>query len=165
MKTVILLLTLVSLSFGNFLQELHTDNVEGKFKQTKYIKNFENNITTSGKFSIHNGVFEQNTTKPIMLAIKVDKSGVYEYNDGKYKLISSYFDKELFLDILDVNLQNLKDKFDYIINGDISSWNVELKPKGVLSKIFHSINISGDSRVRQLILNEINGDVTRYDFE
>ena len=154
MKKAALLLLFVSLAFAfdisELLSHIKTDDIRGEFRQIKQISGFKNKLISSGNFSLSGGVFEQNTTKPVNLSIKVDENGV--------------FDKELFLNILNLNLDALKSDFELSLSGDDQSWSIDLKPRNFISKIFENITISGDEFIRSMVLNETSKDVTRYEF-
>ncbi|AII15487.1 hypothetical protein CIG1485E_1678 [Campylobacter iguaniorum] len=144
---------------------IKTDQVEGNFTQTKTIQGFKNSIISSGTFSIINGTFEQNTTKPTKFSIRVSKEGIFEFDGENYRKIELIFDEELFLNMLNVNLTALKSDFDFIISGDEPSWQIELNPKNIIAKIFKQITISGDKFVKTIKLDEAGGDVTIYSFK
>ncbi|CUU73813.1 LolA family protein [Campylobacter hyointestinalis] len=168
MKKAALLLLFVSLAFAfdisELLSHIKTDDIRGKFRQIKQISGFKNKLISSGNFSLSGGVFEQNTTKPVNLSIKVDENGVFEFDGKNYNKISPLFDKELFLNILNLNLDALKSDFELSLSGDDQSWSIDLKPRNFISKIFENITISGDEFIRSMVLNETSKDVTRYEF-
>ncbi|VYT04299.1 hypothetical protein [Campylobacter ureolyticus] len=137
--------------------------VSGDFNQTKILKSFKNPLISKGVFKIYDNIFEQNTTTPFKASIKVDKSGVFEYKNGKFVKINSNFNEELFLAIFTLDFEKLKRNFNYEISFD-DGWNVALKPVGIISKVFSKIEISGKQYVEKIVLNETNGDKTIYNF-
>ncbi|GKH60028.1 hypothetical protein CE91St25_03640 [Campylobacter ureolyticus] len=137
--------------------------VSGDFNQTKILKSFKNPLISKGVFKIYDNTFEQNTTTPFKASIKVDKSGVFEYRNGKFVKINSNFNEELFLAIFTLDFKKLQKNFNYEISFD-DGWNVALKPVGIISKVFSKIEIYGKQYVEKIVLNEINGDKTIYNF-
>ena len=71
----------------------------------------------------------------------------------------------LFLDLLGGNTQGLEKQFDLQLSGSQQKWTLRLNPKTALMKqIFNHIEISGDSVVRRIEMNEKQGDRTVMQF-
>ncbi|MSN96715.1 outer membrane lipoprotein carrier protein LolA [Campylobacter sp. FMV-PI01] len=142
---------------------LNFSEIHGEFNQTKILKSFKNPIVAYGKFAIYDETFEQNLTKPFQVSVRVDKNGVFELRNGKFEKINSNFNGDIFLNIFTMNFENLKTNFDYKISFK-DDWEILLLPKGILSKIFSQIRINGKKYVEKIVLEEINGDKTIYEF-
>ncbi|MCZ6104793.1 LolA family protein [Campylobacter ureolyticus] len=165
--TLFILVFASNFAYGNDEERLKSlikfTQVSGDFNQTKILKSFKNPLISRGVFKIYDNTFEQNTTTPFKTSIKVDKSGVFEYKNGKFVKINSNFNEELFLAIFTLDFKKLQKNFNYEISFD-DGWNVSLKPVGIISKVFTKIEISGKEYVSKIRLCETNGDETLYSF-
>lgn len=167
MKKIIIFLLVLNFSVAfdlNSLKHMIKTEVSGDFNQSKILKNFANPLLTNGKFELKNGIFVQETLNPINLKIKVSKDGIFEFNGKEFIKTNALFDKNLFLSILNIDINALKKDFEASLSGDEKAWILELTPKGILAKIFEKITIFGDSFIKALILIEKNGDTTKYEF-
>lgn len=147
------------------------DNISGAFKQAKTISGFSSEIKSSGRFSIANNEILWHTTKPIISSVKITSDGIFmlQNSDSKnaqevWVKTSQHYDKSLFLSIMRLDFDALKNNFDFQINCDKNAWNLTLIPKGLIKNIFKSIHINGGEFVKSVVLIESNGDKTENHF-
>lgn len=161
---------LVSYSYAITVEDIERslvkDNISGSFIQTKKLANFPNPIKSSGRFEIKEKILLWNTLKPIKNSLKLSSEGIFTLSkDNKWVLVPSQFDKSLILDILEMNIENIKKTFKISANGSSSSWVIGLEPKSlIIKKVFNNISIEGDKYVSKVTMNESSGDVTVMEF-
>ena len=147
-------------------------NVQGAFTQQRYLKSLSKPMTTNGQFVLipKRGLL-WHMQKPFENRLRVRADGIMQWN-GK-SLVAASPSKmngqseqiRLFLDLLGGNTQGLEKQFDLQLSGSQQKWTLRLNPKTALMKqIFNHIEISGDSVVRRIELNEKQGDRTVMQF-
>ncbi|WP_066080144.1 LolA family protein [Bergeriella denitrificans] len=142
-------------------------NVQGQFTQERHLKSLQKPMTASGRFVLipKRGLLWQ-MQKPFETTLRVRSDGIMQWNGKSWtpnhaKASGQSRQISLFLDLLGGNTQGLEKQFDTVLNGNAGKWTLRLTPKTVLMKqIFTRIDISGDSVVRRIELNEKQGDKT-----
>ncbi|CAD7286928.1 hypothetical protein LMG7974_00154 [Campylobacter majalis] len=168
MRYNVLLLLFMIFGYCFDINELATSlkhDVVGDFNQTKNIVGFNRAIKSSGEFSLRNDEFVLNTLKPVKHSVKVSKDGIFNLKNNEWVKNERVGDMKLLLSLINLDINELSKEFELLLSGDERSWEVDLKPKGiVISKIFKNIQIYGSKYVQVIKLNEINGDETINEF-
>ena len=146
------------------LSNIKRDNIKGDFVQSKRLRGFKNALVSYGSFSIINNELFWDTTKPTISHIKITSEGIFTLQNNEWVQTSQNYDRGLFLSIIRLDFEKLKDSFDFEISGDIYAWQLVLLPKGLLKNIFRKIEISGGKFVNRVLLVESNGDFTENTF-
>lgn len=146
------------------LSSIKRDNIKGDFVQSKRLRGFKNALVSYGSFSIINNELFWDTTKPVISHIKITSDGIFSLQNGEWVQTSQNYDRGLFLSIIKLDFEKLKDSFDFETSGDIYAWQLVLLPKGLLKNIFRKIEISGGKFVNRVVLVESNGDFTENIF-
>lgn len=143
-------------------------NVQGAFTQQRHLKSLSKPMTTQGRFVLvpNKGLLWQ-MQKPFETTLRVRADGIMQYNGGTWnnpnqsRLSGQSRQIKLFLDLLGGNTRGLENQFDLALSGTEKQWTLRLTPKtAVTRQIFNRIDISGDSVVRQIELDEKQGDRT-----
>ena len=147
-------------------------NVQGAFTQQRYLKSLTKPMTTNGQFVLipKRGLL-WHMQKPFENRLRVRADGIMQWNGKSWvaanqsKMNGQSQQIRLFLDLLGGNTQGLEKQFDLQLSGSQQKWTLRLNPKTALMKqIFNHIEISGDSVVRRIELNEKQGDRTVMQF-
>ena len=147
-------------------------NVQGAFTQQRYLKSLAKPMTTNGQFVLipKRGLL-WHMQKPFDNRLRVRADGIMQWNGKSWvaanqsKMNGQSQQIRLFLDLLGGNTQGLEKQFDLQLSGSQQKWTLRLNPKTALMKqIFNHIEISGDSVVRRIELNEKQGDRTVMQF-
>lgn len=153
------------------LSDIKKDNIKGDFVQTKKITGFSKEIKSSGSFSIANNELLWHTKKPVVSSVKLTSEGIFTLQNpqnlqdsASWIKTSQSYDKSLFLNIMKLDFEALKNNFDFQITGNKNAWNLTLTPKGIIKHIFQNIKISGGEFVKNIVLIEANGDITENKF-
>lgn len=150
------------------------DNVQGRFVQQRYLKSLAKPMTTRGSFVLKPGkgllwLME----KPFSNRLRVRGDGVMQWTGknwaaGRQGAAQAVQNRQiaLFLDLLGGNTKGLEQHFELVLSGSAQQWQLRLQPKTVLMKqVFNHIDISGDTVVRRVELDEKQGDRTVMRFE
>lgn len=162
----ILLFFLFSFCFCFEIDDINfkTEQISGDFNQSKILVDF-GEIKSSGIFQISKDEIFWTTKKPILAEIKINKEGIFEKQNGIWIKNSYDFDKKLFLNILNLNYDELKKDFDINLQKNGKKWKIKLNPKGkILQKIFENIEICGENFIENFNLTEKDGDKTLINF-
>lgn len=155
-----------SITLNDLNNILIKNNIYGEFIQSKTIEGFTKPIVTSGNFIIKDKVLYWDTLKPRNNSIKIDETGMYSKKDNTWIKIKSEYDKSLFLDIVNLNLNKINNIFNINITGNNNNWELNLTPKkNIVGKIFKEIKINGNKYVNKIHIIESNGDLTSMDFK
>lgn len=146
-------------------------NVQGTFVQQRYLKSLSKPMTTGGRFVLQpqKGLLWQ-MQKPFAVTLRVTPSGMAQWNGKSWAATGGNAAAQakqvrLFLDLLGGNTDGLKKQFDMRLDGTPKQWQLRLNPKTALMKqVFDGIEIRGDRVVRQVELNEKQGDRTVMKF-
>ena len=149
-----------------------TANVQGAFTQQRYLKSLTKPMTTGGRFTLvpKKGLLWQ-MQKPFETTLRVRADGIMQWNGTTWTnpnagKIGPSRQIKLFLDLLGGDTQGLEKQFELSLDGTEKQWTLHLTPKtAVTRQIFNRIDISGDSVVRKIELDEKQGDRTVMRFE
>lgn len=167
MKIIIALCVILSHIWAFSVEDLSNikrDNIRGEFVQSKKIRNFKNALVSYGNFSIINNELFWDITKPVISNVKITSEGIFMLQNGVWVQTSQNYDRGMFLSIIKLDFEALRDNFEFDIKGDMYAWNLMLLPKGLLKNIFRKIEISGGKFVNRVLLVEANGDLTENIF-
>lgn len=146
-------------------------NVQGAFTQQRYLKSLTKPMTTGGRFTLvpKKGLLWQ-MQKPFETTLRVRADGIMQWNGTTWTnpnagKIGPSRQIKLFLDLLGGDTQGLEKQFELSLDGTEKQWTLHLTPKtAVTRQIFNRIDISGDSVVRKIELDEKQGDKTVMQF-
>ena len=146
-------------------------NVQGAFTQQRYLKSLTKPMTTSGAFTLvpKKGLLWQ-MQKPFATTLRVRADGIMQWTGSAWtnpnaNKLGQNRQIQLFLDLLGGNTQGLEKQFNLSLSGTAQQWTLQLTPKTTITRqIFTRIDISGDSVVRKIELNEKQGDRTVMQF-
>lgn len=150
------------------------DQLQGEFKQEKYLAEFDTTLVSSGIFNYQRNEFIRwQTLMPIENELLMKPNSISSSQGGD-DLISLKADKdpatkiltEIFFAVLTADWYALSDYF--FANGDYQNnrdWQVKLTPREqTLKQAINHVELSGDNLMRKVVLHEKNGDITRIDF-
>lgn len=146
-------------------------NVQGAFTQQRHLKSLSKPMTTNGQFVLipKRGLLWQ-MQKPFETTLRVRADGIMQWNGNAWTAANQSKAGQnqqirLFLDLLGGDTQGLEKQFDLQLSGNRQKWTLRLNPKTtVMKQIFSHIEITGDSAVRQIEMNEKQGDRTVMQF-
>ncbi len=126
------------------------ENIKCKFKQEKYLKNIEKPIVSSGDFEFiaNKGVFFH-TTYPIDLTA--------DYTNKNYKQINNVIKA-----VQTKKYSAIEKDFSFFYEKNSDNWILGMKPneKSNAAKALESITITGSNYIKQITINQINGNKT-----
>lgn len=168
MKKLLLFLVFTNL-FANNLDELKnkikTNNISSDFIQHKKLKDFDLDIISKGNIKIKNEELFYTLKEPFYQEILINKNGVFNKENGVWQTTQSQIDKEIFLDLLKLNFDKLKNKFSYEIVKDGELITITLIPNNlIISKIFTKIVIVVEDKIKSILVLEKNGDTTLNEY-
>lgn len=136
---------------------------QGEFQQEKNFKFLSKPLLSTGTFTYHKsqGVIWK-TLSPLSSTLLVNDTQLSS-EQGERVLPPAF--GRVFKALLGGELKRLDEAF--IVTGkDLASgWQVQLTPKDdLLKKIISAIMLTGDSELRLLELQEVNGNATRIQF-
>lgn len=135
---------------------------QGEFQQQKQLKILRKPLVSSGTFTYHQhkGVIWQ-TLSPVSSILLVNDTHLITAQGEQ--LIPATF-ASVFQAMLGGDLTQLRE--DFIITAkEGSTWQLQLQPKeAMLQKIIQSIELSGDSEVRSVVIKETNGNSSQIAF-
>lgn len=146
------------------------NNLQGDFTQQRFLKAMSKPITSTGQFVLvkNQGLLWQ-MQKPFASQLRVKKEGISQWNGSQWVNNQKLGQSEqinLFLGLLSGDISALSSQFDLALLGDTKNWTLTLTPNSLLMKqIFTYIVIGGDEVVKQIELNETQGDRTLIRFE
>lgn len=146
------------------------NSVQGNFTQQRFLKSLTKPIESKGQFTLvsQKGLLWQMQT-PFTNHLRVTQDGIMQWNGsewvGNHKLGQAE-QIRLFLGLLSGDISSLKSQFDLTLSGKRENWTLTLVPNSLLMKqIFNQIQIRGDENVKQIELDEKQGDKTKILFE
>lgn len=143
---------------------------QGEFTQQRFLKSLDKPITTSGQFVLltKKGLLWQ-MKKPFVNHLRVKPNGIMQWNGQGWVANENVGQSQqigLFLGLLSGDISAVESQFSMNLTGSKESWELQLTPNSVLMKqIFNSIQIRGDETVKEIELNEKQGDKTLIRFE
>lgn len=146
-------------------------NVQGGFKQERFIKSLNTPMQTQGTFVLqkNKGLLWQ-VSKPFELRLRVRADGIAQWDAKTRRWRGSSQSGQgaqvkLFMAVLGGDTTELQKQFTLQAEGSRDKWKLQLLPKTALMKqIFKQIHIEGDSLVRRVELQETQGERTVMHF-
>ena len=142
-----------------------SQNVQGGFTQQRFLKSLSKPIVSRGKFVLlaNKGLLWQ-MQQPFAVDLRVKKDGIMQWNGSQWVANNKLGQSEqinLFLGFLSGDISALSAQFDLQLSGSPQQWRLTLTPSSLLMKqIFNHIIIKGDVLVREIELDEKQGDRT-----
>jgi len=169
LKALLLFLLSYNLSYAaNVLVDItarliKTPITQGEFQQEKRLKILRKPLISTGSFtySQNNGVIWKTLT-PIPSLLLVNEAHLLT-GQGEQAVPPAF--GKVFKAMLGRDLKQLSDGF--VITGEDKkiAWILQLTPKDeLLKKIISFIELSGDTELRVLNMQEVNGNITRISF-
>jgi hypothetical protein len=168
-KTLILFLLSCNLSYAaDVLAEItaqlvKTPITQGEFQQEKRLKILRKPLISKGSFTYHQskGVIWKTLT-PIPSLLLVNDAHLLT-GQGEQAVPPAF--GKVFKAMLGGDLNQLSEGFLIVGEYKKTSWRLQLTPKDdLLKKIISSILLSGDTELRSLELQEVNGNLTHIIF-
>ena len=167
LRMLLLCLLVANVHAGSLLEQINsrlikTPITHGEFQQEKQLKVLRKPLISTGRFTYqqHKGVIWQTLT-PVTSLLLVNESKVLS-NQGEQALPASF--GRVFQAMLGGNLTQLNSDFLITVK-DGTLWHAQLQPKdALLQKVIQSIELSGDSELRELVIHETNGNQSRIRF-
>lgn len=177
---IILLLTLMSgvlfsqsvfaLTQQQLMQQLQkAETVQGDFTQTRFLQALPVPIKSTGTFAfaLQKGLLWQ-MQKPFATTLRVTPRGIAQWANNQWQASQNPIQNQqiaLFLGLLSGDMSALEKEFKITLSGQANHWQLSLIPDTLLLKqIFTQITLKGDKAVRQIVLQEKQGDKTQIDF-
>ncbi len=142
-----------------------SQNIQGGFTQQRFLKSLSKPIVSRGKFVLlaNKGLLWQ-MQQPFVVDLRVKKDGIMQWNGSQWVANNKLGQSEqinLFLGLLSGDISALSAQFDLQLSGSPQQWRLTLTPSSLLMKqIFNHIIIKGDGLVREIELDEKQGDRT-----
>ncbi len=140
-----------------------TPLAEGRFQQEKRLKILRKPLISTGTFTYHQskGVIWKTLT-PMPSLLLVNEAHLVT-GQGEQAVPPAF--GNVFKALLGGELNRLTESFDITGKEQKSSWQLQLTPKDeLLKKVISTILLTGDTELRQLELQEVNGNLTRIGF-
>ncbi len=137
---------------------------QGAFQQQKQLKFLRNPLNSNGTFVYHQskGVIWK-TLSPVPSTVIINDNRLL--TDQGEQAVPAAFGK-VFQALLGNNLNFLTEGFTIAVSHHDAVWQLQLEPKEpLLKKLFLHIKLSGDQELRQMELEEFNGNQTQIHFE
>ncbi len=144
-------------------QLVKTPITQGSFQQEKRLKILRKPLLSTGSFTYHSstGVIWKTLT-PIPSLLLVNDAHLLT-GQGEQAVPPAF--GKVFKAMLGGDLNQLSEDFVIIGEDKKPAWQLQLTPKDeLLKKIISSILLSGDTELRSLELQEVNGNLTRISF-
>jgi outer membrane lipoprotein-sorting protein len=136
---------------------------QGEFQQEKRLKILRKPLISTGSFiySQSNGVIWKTLT-PIPSLLLVNEAHLLT-GQGEQAVPPAF--GKVFKAMLGADLKQLSEGFNITGEDKKTAWTLQLTPKDeLLKKIISSIVLNGDTELRVLDMQEVNGNVTRISF-
>lgn len=160
MKIFIVIFALILNIWGFDLNDLSNNlvrNVSGDFKQIRKIGSAK--IESSGAFKLSDGELIWEILHPLQQSIKINKDGIFLKQNNIYSKLENNIGDEFFFNIISLNFDVLGENFDFLLEGDLKSWRLNLVPKNAMVKNrLRDIKIKGSKAVESAELVEQNGN-------
>ena len=166
--------TVWAFDLGDLSQQLQApQNIKGQFSQKRYLKNLAVPITSSGHFIlIPNNALLWQVKTPFEVTMRIAQNGIEQLNNNNQWIRADSSaggeatQLKLFLGLLGGQTTALESQFKLSLEGEAEQWKLLLQPKTkLLEQIFTQIDIAGDEVVREINLQEAQGDRTAITFE
>lgn len=143
---------------------------QGQFTQQRFLKSLDKPIITGGRFVLltKKGLLWQ-MEKPFVNHLRVKPDGIMQWNGQNWVATENVGQSQqigLFLGLLSGDISAVESQFLIDLTGSEESWTLQLTPNSLLMKqIFNGIQIRGDNTVKEIELNEKQGDRTLIRFD
>lgn len=147
--------------------------VRGTFVQTKFIRNINRSIQSSGEFVISaaDGIL-WDTKKPFPSVLVMTKTAVVQIGASGSRSVLAAGSNPTFEEFAAVlssvfngDAGQLERSFDIDFAGSVSGWSMVLVPKDDSVRTFvSSIEMAGAESIDQILLTEPSSGFVRYDF-
>ena len=145
--------------------------VKGSFEQEKVLSRLNRSLKSSGNFIIAAGqgmVWE--TLLPFASTLVLGRDYFAQSRPGGEANLVSAAGNETFIRFAEIisavfsgNSQGLLGNFEVFYSGSPSLWELGLLPKDKTFAVFAlKITMKGDAALKSILINELNGDSTRY---
>ncbi|MDO5091517.1 MAG: outer membrane lipoprotein carrier protein LolA [Cardiobacteriaceae bacterium] len=146
-------------------------HLQGEFHQTRHLPNLATPLASHGRFVLVPGkllLWQMET--PFALTLRVRADGIAQQDANGHWQTSRQSGQEmqvrLFMALLGGDVAALEEQFALQLTGNADAWQLRLVPQSALmQQIFAHITLSGDSVVREVVLEETRGDRTLLRFD
>ena len=169
-KALLLYLLLFNQGFANedvlagiAARLIKTDITQGDFHQQKQLKVLRKPLIATGTFTYHQskGVIWKTLT-PVVSLLLVNESKLVT-GQGEQAVPAAF--GKVFKAMLGGDLAALGEGFTITASEQKTSWQLVLTPKDeMLQKIISTLQLSGDTELRQLEIRETGGNITSIRF-
>lgn len=139
--------------------------VQGEFTQQRFLKALPKPLVSSGRFQLVPGKsLLWHVQKPFEQKVRVDETGMQHWRNGQWQPDArtggaARAQLDFFMDMIGGRFDSLRRHFGMKLSGNAQQWSLQLDPSSVLmKKIFRRIDIDGDTHVRTVVLDEVQGD-------
>lgn len=146
--------------------------VNGSFTQQRFLKALPRPLVSSGQFGLLPGKsLLWHVQKPFEQKVRIDEHGMQHWRDGRWQADSraggaARAQLDFFMDMIGGRFDSLRKHFTMKLSGNEAAWKLHLDPSSALMKrIFSRIDIAGDTHVRSVHLDEVQGDRVEMRFE
>lgn len=136
---------------------------QGEFHQEKYLKILRKPLSSTGLFTYHRskGVIWK-TLAPIPSLLLINEAHLL--TDQGEQAVPMVFGN-VFKALLGGELDQLSSNFSITGEKQKNAWQLQFTPKGeMLKKVISHIQLTGDSELRSLMIQEVNGNKTQISF-
>ncbi|SJM91584.1 Outer membrane lipoprotein carrier protein LolA [Crenothrix polyspora] len=140
-----------------------TPMTQGQFQQEKRLKILRKPLLSTGTFTYHQskGVIWKTLT-PVSSLLLVNDSHLITAQ-GEQAVPPAF--GSVFKALLGGELNRLTEGFSITGKDQKTAWQLQLIPKdALLKKVISTIQLTGDTELRQLELQEVNGNLTQISF-
>ncbi len=158
------------ISFERLAQLVVTPaELQGSFRQQKYLATLDTSLTSSGHFSLRRGeLIHWQITEPIENELLITPSGLSS-RQGDEELLRLDAGSnpavgvmgEIMFALLSAEWQRLARYFE--LSGEIAGqqWHVQLQPRdAVIAQLFERVELRGEELLQVIVLHESSGDIT-----
>ncbi|MEX2489998.1 MAG: outer membrane lipoprotein carrier protein LolA [Pseudomonadales bacterium] len=140
--------------------------ISGNFRQVRSVSGIERDFVTEGSFTVIGQqalIWTVKSPAPMRIAFTEDSVEYLDGDDHINKGISRYVSR-LVRDIMTLRILS-NEEFDSAITGNVSAWELELKPRRkAVKRHLRRVVIKGDKFIRNLNVVSGNGDQTEISF-
>ncbi len=146
-----------------------TKFVQGEFYQSRFLNTLPVPIKTYGSFTLmENKGLLWEMKQPFNSILCITSKGIAQWNNNQWIENTNKVQNQqvgLFLGILSGDIKKLQENFNLNLHGTSSNWQLDLVPNTLLMKqIFNNIRLKGDNVIREITLDEKQGDKTIIEF-
>lgn len=145
------------------------DELQGDFRQQKYLAGIDASLNSSGRFSYRRGVsIRWQILEPIENEILLTPAGLSS-RQGNIELLrldsarnpNAAILGEILFALLSAQWDRLAQYFDMNAEIEGRQWHARLQPRdGVVGQLFERVELRGAELLQQVVLHEASGDRT-----